>query len=391
MEENKLYDIGRETNTIYDRIYNYLQDKYELRFNEIALIYQIKHKDTGTKWQQLNLSSLLIELTQAGIKTSPNILEIYLKSHFISRYNPIRGYFKNLLDWDGKDYIGELCNYIKTDNDSFFRYHFEKWLVRAVLCALEEGRINKQCLVLSSQQQNVGKSTFWRFIVPKKLNEFYSEDMGTDKDSLIKLSKNFIINLDELAIQGQRNINALKAFISKTHINERLPYGKRQERLERICSFIGSTNETDFLTDETGNVRWVIFQVMSIDFAYTKEVDIDKVWSQAYYKAYKLKDYNPELTKQDIMENESRNKSFMHWTMEKELVAKYFEYGIDEKKDFMTATDVLLELENHGIKARINKIQIGKALTSLGFPEKKHGGINRGHGYLVVKKIMKIT
>src|SRR5699024_1426268 len=110
--------------------------------------------DKGTRWRQLNLNSLLIELVQAGIKTSPKKLEIIFKSHLIPRYNPIRGYFKSLPEWDGKDYIGDLCQYLTTDNDEFFRYHFEKWLSRAVLCALEEDRVNKQCLVLSSQQQN---------------------------------------------------------------------------------------------------------------------------------------------------------------------------------------------------------------------------------------------
>jgi predicted P-loop ATPase len=74
--------------------------------------------------------------------------------------------------------------------------------------------------------------------------------------------------------------------------------------LERICSFVGSTNRTDFLTDETGSIRWLIFEVHSFDFEYSKEIDIDRVWAQAYFNAFERKNYNSELTVTDITENE---------------------------------------------------------------------------------------
>lgn len=386
MEDTNLYNPGRESNTLYDRAIKYLHDKYGLRFNEIALIYQIK-LITGRKWQILNSDSLLIELVQEGIKINHKKLETILNSHHVSKYNPIKGYFNSLLSWDGKDHIGQLCSYVETDDDDdeLFRYHLEKWLTRAVLCSLVKGKINKQCFVLSSQKQNVGKTTFWRNMVPNKLQDFYNEDLGTDKDSLIKLSKNFLINMDELAVHDKKGIDALKALISKTHINERLPYGKRQEHLDRIANLVGSTNKVSFLTDTTGNVRWLVFQILSIDFTYSKKVDIDKVWAQAYYNAFKRENYNPELTKEDIIQNEERNEKFMHWSMEKEIVAKYFEPS-ESQKDFMTATDIMLDLRLMGLGLRLNAVQIGKALKSLKFPVARHMGPKRAHGYLIKRK-----
>lgn len=383
-KEPHLYESGKETNTLFDRAIKHIDRKYNVRFNEISLQYQIKLIE-ATKWSALNLNSLLIELEQAGIKMSMKKLEILFRSHLIERYNPIKGYFNRLAKWEGKDYISTLCSYVHTVDDELFRYHLEKWLTRTVLCALVEGRVNKQCLVLTSPKQNIGKTTFFRFLVPPDLKDFYVEDIGTDKDSLIKLSKNFIINMDELAIQGKSNINALKSFISKTHINERLPYGRRQERLERICSFVGSTNETDFLIDETGNVRWLVFEVESIDFAYSKEVDINKVWAQAYYNAFERKNYNPELTKSDVIENEKRNELFQYWTLEKELIAKYFEYGKD-KGDFKTATDIIIDLRAMGVGMKLNSAKVGKALKSLKFPVARHMGPKRSHGYLAKQK-----
>ena len=380
MEEDKmLYQTDTAGKTIFDRTLKYLNSKYSLRYNTISLEFEIK-RTSDKQWSDLNLNSLFIELTQSGIDIPINKLEILVRSHLISRYNPISEYFENLEDWDGEDHIKNLCSYVKTNDDNAFLYHMEKWFTRAVLCALEKEKINKHCLVLANTIQNSGKSTYLRFFIPKKLMNYLSEDIGLDKDSRIKLCKNLIINLDELSILAKADINSLKAFISKTHINERLPYARKAEYLERICSFVGSTNKTDFLTDESGSVRWIIFEVTEkINFNYSMEINIDKVWSQAYFNAYKRKGFNPELTLADISENEKRNERFTQMTLEQEMVNKFFEPS-DNLEEFKTATEVMMDLSTQGI--RLNHLKIGRALSSFKFPRVKHPQ-RQIYGYLI--------
>ncbi|WP_312819380.1 VapE domain-containing protein, partial [Kaistella carnis] len=350
MEEDKmLYHTGAVSKTIFDRTLKYLNSKYSLRFNTISLEFEIK-RSLDKKWSSLNLSSLYIELIQSGIDIPMNKLEILVRSHLINQYNPISEYFESLEQWDGDDHIKNLCSYVKTNDNKAFLYHMEKWFTRAVLCALEKEKINKHCLVLANTIQNSGKSTFLRFFIPRKLMNYLSEDIGLDKDSRIKLCKNLIINLDELSVLAKADINSLKAFISKTHINERLPYARKSEYLERICSFVGSTNKTDFLTDESGSVRWIIFEVTEkINFNYSLEIDIDKVWAQAYFNAYKREGFNPELTLADISENEKRNEGFTQMTLEQEMVNKFFEPS-DNLEEFKTATEVMMDLSTQGIR-----------------------------------------
>ena len=380
MEEDKmLYQTDTAGKTIFDRTLKYLNSKYSLRYNTISLEFEIK-RTSDKQWSDLNLNSLFIELTQSGIDIPINKLEILVRSHLISQYNPISEYFENLEDWDGEDHIKNLCSYVKTNDDNAFLYHMEKWFTRAVLCALEKEKINKHCLVLANTIQNSGKSTYLRFFIPRKLMNYLSEDIGLDKDSRIKLCKNLIINLDELSILAKADINSLKAFISKTHINERLPYARKAEYLERICSFVGSTNKTDFLTDESGSVRWIIFEVTEkINFNYSMEIDIDKVWSQAYFNAYKRKGFNPELTLADISENEKRNERFTQMTLEQEMVNKFFEPS-DNLEEFKTATEVMMDLSTQGI--RLNHLKIGRALSSFKFPRVKHPQ-RQIYGYLI--------
>ncbi len=380
MEEDKmLYQTGAVSKTIFDRTLKYLDSKYSLRFNTISLEFEIK-RSLDKKWSSLNLNSLYIELIQSGIDIPVNKLEILVRSHLINQYNPISEYFESLEDWDGDDHIKNLCGYVKTNDDNAFLYHMEKWFTRAVLCALEKEKINKHCLVLANTIQNSGKSTYLRFFIPRKLMNYLSEDIGLDKDSRIKLCKNLIINLDELSILAKTDINSLKAFISKTHINERLPYARKAEYLERICSFVGSTNKTDFLTDESGSVRWIIFEVIEkINFNYSLEIDIDKVWSQAYFNAYKREGFNPELTLADISENEKRNERFTQMTLEQEMVNKFYEPS-DNLEEFMTATEVMIDLNSQGV--RLNHLKIGRALSSFKFPRVKHPQ-RQIYGYLI--------
>ena len=380
MEEDKmLYQTGTVGKTIFDRTLKYLNAKYSLRFNTISLEFEIK-RTSDKKWSDLNLNSLFIELAQSGIDIPVNKLEILVRSHLIDQYNPISEYFESLEQWDGEDHIKNLCSYVKTNNDNAFLYHMEKWFTRAVLCALEKEKINKHCLVLANTIQNSGKSTYLRFFIPRKLMNYLSEDIGLDKDSRIKLCKNLIINLDELSILAKADINSLKAFISKTHINERLPYARKAEYLERICSFVGSTNKTDFLTDESGSVRWIIFEVIEkINFNYSLEIDIDKVWSQAYFNAFKRKGFNPELTLADISENEKRNERFTQMTLEQEMINKFYEPS-DNLEEFKTATEVMIDLSTQGI--RLNHLKIGRALSSFKFPRVKHPQ-RQIYGYLI--------
>ena len=380
MEEDKtLYQTGTVGKTIFDRTLKYLNAKYSLRFNTISLEFEIK-RTSDKKWSDLNLNSLFIELAQSGIDIPVNKLEILVRSHLIDQYNPISEYFESLEQWDGEDHIKNLCSYVKTNNDNAFLYHMEKWFTRAVLCALEKEKINKHCLVLANTIQNSGKSTYLRFFIPRKLMNYLSEDIGLDKDSRIKLCKNLIINLDELSILAKADINSLKAFISKTHINERLPYARKAEYLERICSFVGSTNKTDFLTDESGSVRWIIFEVIEkINFNYSMEIDIDKVWSQAYFNAFKRKGFNPELTLADISENEKRNERFTQMTLEQEMINKFYEPS-DNLEEFKTATEVMIDLSTQGI--RLNHLKIGRALSSFRFPRVKHPQ-RQIYGYLI--------
>ena len=307
MEEISVYDVSSRKDSVYDKIKEELSKYFKIKFNEIALEYEIFDAHSKRKID-FNESSLLIHLHREKLNVSPQVFKTYLKSHFIERINPLMEYFENLPPWNGKDHVKSYASYINTDDNELFYLHLLKWAVRAVKTVFLKEAINKHVLVLEGGQ-SFGKSYFLNFLCPAQLEKYLYTNLGVGKDERVKLAKAFIVNIEELDVMGRYDINAIKALISQVSINERLPYGDKSTLLYRTCSFLASTNRAEFLCDDTGSVRWIIFSVIDkIDFSYSKEFNIDNFWSQAYHIFKHQKDFKSDLTQEEIKVNELRNK-----------------------------------------------------------------------------------
>lgn len=390
MKKNNLYNyVGNDpVKSIYSKMHTYLISKYILKLNEVDNECYIAEKGVNPpKFSPLEEASIIDELSIAGLVVTIKNLKIYINSrNRVPRYNPIKEYFDGLPPWDGIDYVGQLCSYVKTNYPKEFRINIEKWLVRSILCVLEHGIMNKHCIILMNKIQNSGKTTYLRYLCPPALKKYYNEDASLNKDGRIKLTANFIINLDELTIEGGDSLKSIKSFLSKLYINDRKPWGFRQEKIKRIANFIGSTNEDNFLKDKTGNVRWIVFEVLDyIEYDYTK-ISIDKVWSQAYHLAYHTPNYKYELSKEEIASNERRVQKYIMMSYEEELIDKYF-LESDDLDDFMSASDFIIYLQknNFTITKRLNNNVIGSALSNLGFKRIKPKG-QRRYGYLIKRR-----
>lgn len=355
------------SNSVFDKLEYFLNSKYLIRFNNISLTYEYTSINSQN-WDELNVDRLFIEIEKNGIKVSYDKLLIYLKAS-IDHYNPIEFYFHNLPNWDGKDYINTLCSKVLLNNDvDYFNLQFKKFLVRTILCACEKKIVNKNAIIFYSPKQNIGKTSFIRYLCPPTLQDYITENISNDKDSIIKVATNLIINLDEMQNFLSNDLDFVKSLISKEMINERLPYAKKSERIVRRASFLGSTNRAHILKDNS-NVRWLVFEIQSFDFSYSK-IDINKVWSQAYHLAYKDFDFNPYLTSEELNYNEEKNKRFRAFSKEEEELLSFIEESENEN-DFITATDLCFGLRK--VYLHKNPVSLGKVLNNIGFKSKRVG------------------
>jgi len=369
-----------ETSPLVSRVEAYILKRWDIFFNIISNKFMYREKGEP-EFREMNLDNIYRELQKAHMKYSLSDLKSLMKSDFSIKKNVFIEYFQTLAPWDGQDHIEKLAGYIHVqqinkaswDEQQRFNNMFKKMFVRMAACSLEIGW-NKQCFTLVHEKQNSGKSTFLRWITPPALEDYYTENIGTSKDDLIALTENIIVNIDELSTLSKYDINALKSVMSKDRIKVRLPYGDRPEILKRRCSFVASTNRLEFLNDETGSVRWVCFLLDYIDWDYNKDIDINKVWAQAYHLLMKT-DFEYQLDADEIKRNEEANKTFLVRSPEMELIYKHFapalkddfekgEFGVE----FMTASDIVTYIQNK-IKGNIklSVVNVGKSMIMLGF------------------------
>ena len=128
--------------------------------------------------------------------------------------------------------------------------------------------VQNQILILQSGQ-GVGKDYLLRSMLGG-LEQFFINFTvnSTERDNLAQLNQGLVINISEFDRTARLNTGLLKDMITRDSTFIRLPYDKSAiKRLVR-CSFVGSCNTKNFLTDTTGNRRFIVLEIEKIDFDY---------------------------------------------------------------------------------------------------------------------------
>lgn len=172
------------------------------------------------------------------------------------RFHPIREYL-NSCGWDGVNRVETLLiDYLGAEDTDYVRTVTRKTLVAAVARVMHPGCKFDYMLTLQGVQGK-GKSTLFR----KLAGKWYSDTVNTftGKDSYEQARGIWIGEVGELAGMRKSEVDDIKNYLSKQEDRYRPAYGRRVGEYPRQCIFVGTTNETQFLRDATGNRRfWVV-------------------------------------------------------------------------------------------------------------------------------------
>lgn len=363
----------------------YLNTKYDLRRDVVT--NNLQGRINGKPdWMDMKYENIWRELQHANLKFKYEDLVRLMHSEFVPTINTWEEHFKDIeVPDDGIDYIERLASYIimiNPNEQTYFTTMFKKMLVRTIKCGLDDNYANRTVFVLASPKQSNGKSTFIRWLNPFGIHQYYAENpLEDNKDSRIRISETFIYNLEELATISKFEINRLKAIISQVGTRDRKPYSRQAENIVRRCSFFGSTNLNNFLTDDI-NTRWLVFDVKSINWGYT-EVNKSFVWAQAY-KLYK-EGFNCELTEEEATYRDAKNLKYQVSMVESDLIQRYFKPAKPHESlaIFLTSTSIheRLLIYTKESKILINNVSVGRALSKLGYERSRHSNI---YGYWVI-------
>ena len=374
-------------------------EKYQLRYDIISRKPQQK-KDDGL-WHEMtdrDINSLwkaCCNQCNENISLSTTFRPV-LMSDSIPQVNPLEEYVTQLPAWDPSqpDYIAQVAGMVhctacnELDNGQLFTHCFRKWFTAMVASWLKPGVTNQQVLVLIGEQ-GIFKTSWIDALIPPQLVRYRSKQSATDrldKDEQLRCAEYGLINLDEIDRLSERELNALKSLVTTPDVNVRAAYGYAKEQRRRIASYAASGNKENFLTDSTGNRRWLPFQIESIDSPYDNPLPYEGLYAQARYLVEN--GFNFWFSLEEIQQLTTHVDTFMVETSEEQLIPVYFDIAHpgQEGAIFLTTAELKARLTNLGnLKNPMEIRQLGQLFKKLGF-----NSVRMGHhslrGFLVKEK-----
>ena len=311
---------------------------------------------------------------------------IIIESDFYPDYHPLKEYLESLPAWDGMtDHIDRLASTVHVTGctQELHNRFFKKWMVAMVAAWLDDGTTNHEILTYIGEQGKY-KTSFMTHLLPPELDKYFAIkhfNHSMSKDDRLALTELALIDLEELDNMRPEAVNLLKAITTDPAINLRPVWERYALRRQHIASFCGTGNNPRFLTDLSGNRRWLPFMVESIDSPWERTTDYDGIYAQAY--ALWQQGFRYWLDDEENAELEQHNRQFEEPNIEEELILTYLRkpYG-DEAGEFLTATRII-ELIGMYVKCPLSPKRVAFAMNRLGYRQRRVGGV-RGYNVIIL-------
>ena len=397
---------------------NYLQFN-RLRYDVVGGKLQIR--DANDQWREMTkqeINSVVCACAQEyQINVTPREIITVLQSNLVPSVHPLREYVCACKDYvpEEPDWIDLVAQKVtvkpsllsddrtegaerpmeslsdsceRSKASRLWRTCFKKWFVAMVASWMKDEVVNHQVLVLIGKQ-GIFKTTWLEHLIPPQLRAYCCKLANTtqiNKDDRLRLAEFGLINLDELDSMSSRELNTMKSIITASDVNERAAYGYTKERKIRLASFCASSNRREFLTDITGNRRWLPFEVESIQNPFQTILPYERMYAQARYLIEYGFNYWFDLD--DIATLEEHNESFRAQESEEQLLPILFDVPAEGRGEFMTTAQISERLVTYGnIKKTMPLNRLGVLLGTAGYKNvRRRLGTSLARGWLVYQR-----
>ena len=387
----------QETMATVEEIKTFLADRIYLRHNVVTGRTECRvperdwFGDDGTvvrEWQPISdrvVNSLWAELSKAKTVRAQDIYRV-MESDFVPDFNPCGHYLAHLPPWDGEsDYILEMSVSVQVkggvEEQMRFYEYLKKWLVAMVAGWIDDSVVNNVILVLIGAQGGY-KTTWFNYLLPPELKSYFYTKTNANRmgrDDLLTLSQYGLICCEELDTMRPAELNQLKAAVTMPSIDERAAYAHFHEHRQHIASFCGTGNNPQFLSDPTGNRRWLPFEVEHIDSPRDRPFNYAGIYAQAYALYQKGVCY--WFSAEEIQRLAAHNRQYETPRLEHELVQLYFRQPAGAETGVFMSVGRAMQLVSANISQKLSPVYLGRALGELGFRRVKYQG---QRGYIVV-------
>ena len=214
--------------------------------------------DNYREWNNFDDSNLKCYIEDNyGLTSMEKIMEALNVVVNENKFNPVTDYLESI-QWDGEKRIDSLLSdYLGVEKNEYSETVMKLFMLGAISRAYHPGCKFDYMPVLVGEQ-GAGKSTFFKVLAGN--DAWYNDNFNTvegDK-AAEKLRGMWIVEMAELlAAKKAKEVESIKAFLTSTVDSYRAPYNRRTEQRPRVCVFAGTTNNSHFMTDRTGNRRYL--------------------------------------------------------------------------------------------------------------------------------------
>ena len=378
-------------NSTLEKIRTWLNSKYDFKYNEItnSLLYSQKNMNVFSNVDKLVVNDWIQEMDKLRIKSNKDNIDIILVSSFSKKSNPIKEYFESLnienIDAINNHYMQDFYTLITgkshVDNTNEFET-MKTWFAITAGLSICNDVNNLYCLCFYSGQ-GTGKTSLMSRIIPTPLKE-YSKDNFNDyesKDAKFALAENFLIQVDELGQSSKHDLLKLKSLITQKSVKERKQFATLDTVMQRRASFIATFDNDKVFSDTAGNRRFIVIEVVKIDFEKLTDDFINGLWSESKW-FYLNNAYNKYIDNINSNNNEKFEKS----NVALDSILSLYDVEIKEPTTYFMTNEITAKINTH-FKTNLTSNAVGEALKKLGFKAvaKKINGVSR-YRYCIQEK-----
>ena len=365
-------DIKFKSENVSEDIAAYIKT-FDLKKNLITRKIELN----GRAIDDSDLNSIYLDSKAVFKESNKDLVTSIIFSNRIPSYNPLHEFFEEELYQTNEDYWPNLTMLIEsviTDTHNASKW-IQRWLLSIVASAY--GNHSALVLVFCGAQQGTGKTHWFRYLLPKPIRYLYAESkMDAGKDDEILMCGKLIINDDEYGGKSKKEDKRLKELTSKEYINVREPYGRVSVDLKRLAVFCGTSNDTQILSDATGNRRIIGINILGINQELYNKCDKVGLWRELFCMYQMGAEY--KILGDEILELNEATEMFKLSTPEDDLINQKLQPGSSTSYgEWMSLTEIQQFLMLETKFNYLNTNRIGQILTKLGFIKERRGKRNQ--------------
>ena len=375
-------------NDITHRLLDYLERKYEMRYNTALGCTEIRKAGSNESFVPADeriLNTIAIKARLDGINAWDKDIRRYTGSGFVKFFNPVDDFLNSLRGrWDGKDHIKALADCVPNDN-VWWADWFHTWFLALVAqwMGLDTAHGNSVAPLLISRQ-GYRKSTFCKRLLPEALQWGYNDNLviSEKQNTLRAMTQSLLINIDEFnTLSAKTQDGFLKNVMQLANVKLRQPYCLQQVTLPRVASFIATANVSDVFSDPSGCRRFIAVTLTG-PIRLPDRIDYEQLYAQAVAELEAGRRYwFDEADTQEIMAN---NMQYQQRTPAESLFFECFSIPKDLTKGaYMTAASIFSLLrQRYGSQLHLTSLShFGRLLANIPNLHSKHS--SHGTEYLV--------